>query len=55
VGLYLVQLARHRGHRTVNIVRREDAATVVREAGGDVVLIDGEDLAKRVTEVADGA
>ena len=55
VGLYLVQLARHRGHRTVNVVRREDAATVVREAGSDVVLVNGEDLAKRVTEVTDGA
>lgn len=55
VGLYLVQLARHRGHRTVNIVRREDAATIVREAGGDVVLVDGEDLARRVAEVTDGA
>ena len=37
VGLYLVQLARYRGHRTVNVVRREDAAAVVRETGGDVV------------------
>jgi NADPH:quinone reductase-like Zn-dependent oxidoreductase len=55
VGLYLVQLARHRGHRTVNVVRREDAATVVRGAGGDAVLVDAEDLAKRVTEVTDGA
>src|SRR5271165_1381845 len=44
-----LQLARHRGHRTVNVVRREEAATVVREAGGDVVLVGGEDLAKRVT------
>jgi hypothetical protein len=35
--------------------RREDAAAVVREAGGDVVLVDGEDLAERVTEVTDGA
>jgi trans-2-enoyl-CoA reductase len=41
VGLYLVQLARHRGHRTVNVVRRKDAAAVVHEAGGDVVLVDG--------------
>jgi mitochondrial enoyl-[acyl-carrier protein] reductase / trans-2-enoyl-CoA reductase len=55
VGLYLVQLARHRGHRTVNVVRRKDAAAVVHEAGGDVVLVDGEDLAKRVTEVTGGA
>jgi len=43
------------GHRTVNVVRRKDAAAVVCEAGGGVVLVDGEDLAKRVTEVTDGA
>ena len=55
VGLYLVQLARHRGHRTVNVVRRQGAARAVREAAGDVVLVDGEDLAKRVIEVTDGA
>ena len=55
VGLYLVQLARRRGHRSVNVVRREDAATAVREADGDAVLIDGEDLAKRVTEATGGA
>lgn len=54
VGLYLVQLARHRGYRTVNVVRREDAATAVTEAGGDVVLVDGEDLAERVTVATDG-
>ncbi|HSF77356.1 MAG TPA: zinc-dependent alcohol dehydrogenase family protein [Steroidobacteraceae bacterium] len=50
VGLYLVQLARQRGYRTVNVVRREDAAAVVAQAGGDVVLVDGEGLANRVAE-----
>jgi NADPH:quinone reductase-like Zn-dependent oxidoreductase len=55
VGVYLVQLARHRGFRTVNVVRREDAAEVVRETGGDVVLLDGEDLARRVSAAIDGA
>jgi trans-2-enoyl-CoA reductase len=55
VGLYLVQLAAYRGHRTVNVVRREDAVAVVREAGGDVVLVDGEDLGERVSEAAGGA
>lgn len=55
VGLYLVQLARYRGYRTVNVVRREGAAEVVREAGGDVVLVDGEDLAKGVSAAIDGA
>lgn len=55
VGLYLVQLAKHRGLRTVNVARRQDAVAVVRESGGDVVLVDGEDLATRVAEATDGA
>jgi mitochondrial enoyl-[acyl-carrier protein] reductase / trans-2-enoyl-CoA reductase len=55
VGLYLVQLARYRGYRTVNVVRREDAAEVVHETGGDVVLLDREDLAQRVSAAIDGA
>ena len=55
VGLYLVQLARHRGHRTVNVVRREEAAAVVRESGADVVLVDGDDLARQVAEATGGA
>jgi NADPH:quinone reductase-like Zn-dependent oxidoreductase len=55
VGSYLVQLARHRGHRTVDVVRREDAVAVVREAGGDVVLVDGDDLPTRVAEATGGA
>jgi len=55
VRLYLVQLARFRGWRTVNVVRRQDAAVVVRETGGDAVLLDGEDLAQRVGDVTGGA
>jgi mitochondrial enoyl-[acyl-carrier protein] reductase / trans-2-enoyl-CoA reductase len=55
VGPYLVQLARLRGWRTVNVVRRQDAAVIVRETGGDAVLLDGEDLALRVGDVTDGA
>jgi len=55
VGLYLVQLARDRGYRTVNVVRRADAAAVVRETGGDVVIVDGPDLAREVAEATDGA
>jgi NADPH:quinone reductase-like Zn-dependent oxidoreductase len=55
VGLYLVQLARDRGYRTVNIVRREDATEVVLETGGDVVLLEGEDLARRVSAATERA
>ncbi|MEO5962351.1 MAG: zinc-dependent alcohol dehydrogenase family protein, partial [Thermomonas sp.] len=47
VGGYVVQLAKARGLRTVNVVRREAACEAVRELGGDVVLVDGDDLAKR--------
>jgi trans-2-enoyl-CoA reductase len=54
VGLYLVQLARARGQRTINVVRREDAAAIVQAAGGDVVITDGDDLDRRVAEATGG-
>jgi NADPH:quinone reductase-like Zn-dependent oxidoreductase len=50
VGAYVVQLAKHRGLRTVNVVRRESAVAGVRGIGGDVVLVDGEHLRSRVRE-----
>ena len=50
VGEYLVQLARLRGLKTVNVVRRESAVAAVKAAGGDVVLVDGPDLDQRVAE-----
>ncbi|WP_018972817.1 zinc-dependent alcohol dehydrogenase family protein [Rudaea cellulosilytica] len=55
VGSYLVQLARQRGLKTVNIVRRESAVAGVETLGADVVLVDGEDLAARVKAVTHGA
>jgi mitochondrial enoyl-[acyl-carrier protein] reductase / trans-2-enoyl-CoA reductase len=55
VGAYLIQLAALRGLKTVNIVRREAAAEGVRGLGGDVVLVDGDKLAKRVAEATGGA
>ncbi len=50
VGSYLIQLAKIRGFKTVNIVRRESVASEVAELGADVVLVDGSDLAERVAE-----
>ena len=55
VGGYLVQLAKIRGFKTVNVVRRESAVAAVREMGGDVVIVDGPGLAKRVSEATHGA
>ena len=55
VGAYLIQLAKIRGLKTVNIVRRESAVAGVQALGGDVVLVDGSGLAKRVAAATGGA
>ncbi len=55
VGAYLDQLAAERGLKTVNVVRREAAAGTVRANGGDVVVVDGDDLPGRVAEATGGA
>ena len=48
VGGYLVQLAKARGIKTVNVVRREGLAEDLMSKGATVVLIDGPDLADRI-------
>ncbi|WP_411282217.1 zinc-dependent alcohol dehydrogenase family protein [Gemmatimonas sp.] len=55
VGEYVIQLAKRRGFRTVNVVRRQDAITPLQALGGDVVLVDGPDLDMRVAEATDKA
>jgi NADPH:quinone reductase-like Zn-dependent oxidoreductase len=50
VGEYVIQLARARGLKTVNVVRRESLVAPLTALGADVVLVDGPDLAKRVAE-----
>jgi NADPH:quinone reductase-like Zn-dependent oxidoreductase len=55
VGGYMVQLAKLRGLKTVNVVRRESAVAAVQAQGGDVVLVDGDDLAQRVETATGGA
>jgi len=55
VGSYLMQLAGRRGLRTVNLVRRESAVAATKDQGGDVVLVDGENIARRVKEATGGA
>lgn len=51
VGTYLISLAKARGVRTVNLVRRADLSTSLNDRGADAVLVDGADLAKRVRAV----
>lgn len=55
VGGYVVQLAKQRGLKTINVVRRDSAVDGVRALGADVVLVDGEDLSERVKVATQGA
>src|ERR1700688_926354 len=48
VGRALIPIAKSLGLKTVNVVRRDDLVAELKAIGGDVVLIDGPDLAKRV-------
>jgi NADPH:quinone reductase-like Zn-dependent oxidoreductase len=45
VGGYIIQLAKQRGIKTINVVRREGLDEDLKSKGADVVLIDGPDLA----------
>ncbi len=55
VGTYLISLARARGVHTLNVVRRDDLTSALKERGADVVIVDGPDLVERVRAVvADG-
>lgn len=51
VGGYLIQLAKLRGLNTVNVVRRDSAIPALKEDGAEHVLVDGDDLPKRVREL----
>jgi NADPH:quinone reductase-like Zn-dependent oxidoreductase len=48
VGRATVAIAKSLGLRTVNVVRRDAVVADVKALGGEVVLVDGPDLAKRV-------
>ena len=48
VGRALIPIAKSLGLKTVNVVRRDDVVAEIKAIGGDVVVVDGPDLAKRV-------
>src|SRR5262249_1884134 len=48
VGRAIVAIAKAPGRRTVNVVRRDGVVVEMKALGGDVVLVDGPDLAQRV-------
>lgn len=55
VGRHVIVLAKARGVRTVNVVRRDDVAGELRDLGADVVLKDAPDLAERARSAVGGA
>jgi NADPH:quinone reductase-like Zn-dependent oxidoreductase len=55
VGRAVMQVARHDGLRTLNIVRRTDALAEVLAAGGDAAVEDGPQLADAVRRATGGA
>jgi len=55
VGVNLIRLARARGIRTVNVIRRESLIQPLKAIGADVVLVDGDGLAERVRTETGGA
>jgi NADPH:quinone reductase-like Zn-dependent oxidoreductase len=52
---YVLALARHAGLRTLNVVRRAESVKSLLDAGGDVVLVEGDDLAEHAADALGGA
>src|SRR5215208_852334 len=55
VGRHLIVLAKARGVRTINVIRRDDVAEELRALGADAVIQDGPGLPERAREAASGA
>ena len=51
VGGYLVQLAKSRGIKTINIVRRQSAVQGLKDLGAEHVLVDGPDLGAEIANI----
>jgi NADPH:quinone reductase-like Zn-dependent oxidoreductase len=54
MGQYLIALAKLAGVKTLNVVRREEAAEQVRQWGGDRVVLQGDNLHKDIEEALGG-
>lgn len=54
MGQYIIALAKLAGVKTLNVVRREEAAEQVRQFGGDRVVLQGDNLPQDVEKALDG-
>jgi NADPH:quinone reductase-like Zn-dependent oxidoreductase len=55
VGVSVIQIAKNKGLRTLNVVRRPELAEELEQLGADAVLVDGPDLPARVSDLVQGA
>jgi NADPH:quinone reductase-like Zn-dependent oxidoreductase len=53
-GQYIIALAKLAGVKTLNVVRRKEAAEQVRRWGGDRAVLQGDNLHKDIEEALDG-
>jgi trans-2-enoyl-CoA reductase len=54
-GRDVIQIARELGYKTVNVIRRAELINELRAEGGNVVLVDGENLREQVKDATGGA
>src|SRR6266849_5271486 len=54
MGQYIIAFAKLAGVKTLNLVRREEAAEQVRQLGGDRVVVQGDNQHKDIEEALDG-
>src|SRR5881628_1349111 len=54
MGQYIIALAKLAGVKTLNVVRREEAAEQVRQWGGNGVVLQGDNLHKDIEKALDG-
>lgn len=55
VGQHVIRLAKMRGIKTINVVRRAELVEPLKAIGADLVFVDGDDLGDRVREaIGDG-
>ena len=54
VGIAVIQIAKHLGLRTINLVRREELCQPLIELGADIVLLDNDDYPKALDDITHG-
>src|SRR6266849_1364717 len=54
MGQYVIKLAKLAGVKTLNVVRRGEAAEQVRQCGGDQVILEGDNLYRDIEKALDG-